>query len=666
MIQLIKWLLCLSLILPHFQMKGRAFFSDDIPASKVVDLPENEKLFIELQKIEANLSNPEEAIDELNLILPECIKKNYVKETAYAYILIGRCYKILQESSIALQYLHLAKKEFDKNNFQPFTFVPGRIKSELFVNFYAKRSIRHLENNMIPLNYYMELAEIYNQMGDYENSNTNYLILAEKLSINYLDKPFFYEIAQNYFYAKNYEKALEYYHLVLQMEKDVNSNLALKNCYMRIANCYFSMGDSENGFKFLSLSKIDIGQTVEDSVFKILNKGTTIETGGSLERYKPNKDYTHLSNEEVVNLEYLKLAKKYYASAQYSKAERALDKYFKNISYALFDEKEIQIIKDVARVINEGGKKEKALSYLLRYEELRDTIISHQVQNHYKSKRLGAAGLQNLLNAEKLQRDKEFDEFKITQLEKENNLRENLILILIIGLILGTIGIVYLNKLSKQRKSANQKLELRSLRSQMNPHFIFNALNSVNGFISLRDERRANSFLSGFSSLMRTVMENSEYDFITLTKELEIIQTYLKMEHFRFKDKFEYTIDIDESLDEDYVKLPPMLIQPYIENAIWHGLRYKTDTGLLNIILKDDDDTLVVTIQDNGIGRKRSKLFKTKNQLKRKSIALKNIDQRIQIFEELHKIKITVKIADLYPDQEDTGTYVELRIPQMN
>ena len=113
----------------------------------------------------------------------------------------------------------------------------------------------------------------------------------------------------------------------------------------------------------------------------------------------------------------------------------------------------------------------------------------------------------------------------------------------------------------------------------MNPHFIFNALNSVNGYIAKNDERKANRYLSDFSILMRAVLENSEKDFIPLNKEIELLQLYLKLEHSRFSDKFSYDIQIDSQVKITEFNIPPMLLQPYVENAIWHGLRYKEEIG---------------------------------------------------------------------------------------
>lgn len=136
----------------------------------------------------------------------------------------------------------------------------------------------------------------------------------------------------------------------------------------------------------------------------------------------------------------------------------------------------------------------------------------------------------------------------------------------------------------------------------------------------------------------------------------------MELEHFRFQDKFSFQLTIDEEIDEEVYVLPPMLIQPYIENAIWHGLRYKESKGELKVSFGEEQGQLKVVIQDNGIGRKKSQEIKTKNQKKNKSTALKNIGERVQLFNSLHRVKVEVTIRDLEAD--GSGTVVSILIPQ--
>ena len=196
----------------------------------------------------------------------------------------------------------------------------------------------------------------------------------------------------------------------------------------------------------------------------------------------------------------------------------------------------------------------------------------------------------------------------------------------------------------------------------MNPHFIFNALNSVNNYIAKSDERSANRFLSEFSTLMRAVLENSEEDFIPLAKELELLELYVKLEHSRFPEKFDYEIHIDDSIDVDAFEIPPMILQPYIENAIWHGLRYKESKGHLAIRMSPSgSEAITIQIEDDGVGRKRSSELKTTHQKKQKSKGMGNIKKRIGILNEMYKDKITVQVIDLSGGETGTRVILTLR-----
>jgi LytS/YehU family sensor histidine kinase len=197
----------------------------------------------------------------------------------------------------------------------------------------------------------------------------------------------------------------------------------------------------------------------------------------------------------------------------------------------------------------------------------------------------------------------------------------------------------------------------------MNPHFIFNALNSVNNFIAKNDEKAANKYLSEFSHLMRMVLDYSKQDFITLREEIELNKLYLKLEHFRFRDKFDYTFESDIDGQELEVEVPPMLIQPFIENAVWHGLRYKTETGKLSVSITKEKNDIIVTITDDGIGRKKSKALKTANQKNHKSTGLNNVSNRLAVLNSTYNKNFSIYISDLDDSKENIGTVAKIILP---
>jgi LytS/YehU family sensor histidine kinase len=255
-------------------------------------------------------------------------------------------------------------------------------------------------------------------------------------------------------------------------------------------------------------------------------------------------------------------------------------------------------------------------------------------------------------------------EGKIALLEKEKQLKDELIrkknifnygligdLILLCGLVF------FIFKTLKKVQFKNKKIALQSLRREMNPHFIFNSLNSVNQFIATNNELEANQYLTKFSKLMRGVMENSTDDFIPFPQELDLLENYLALEKTRFADKFDYKITIDENLNTQNLQLPGMLIQPFLENAIWHGLRYRAEKGFLKLHFKKENQTLKISIEDNGIGISESKKHKTQHQKNREGRGMKNTLERISLLNDLYKKGIVCALKD-----SENGVLVELKM----
>jgi LytS/YehU family sensor histidine kinase len=195
----------------------------------------------------------------------------------------------------------------------------------------------------------------------------------------------------------------------------------------------------------------------------------------------------------------------------------------------------------------------------------------------------------------------------------------------------------------------------------MNPHFIFNSLNSINQYIAQNDEIAANKYLTSYSRLMRNIMENSSKDFIKLEKEIELIKEYLDLEYLRFPDKFDYKILIDEHIDTNAVFIPNMILQPNLENAIWHGLRYKEEKGVLKLQFVQEKNRLKITIEDDGIGLKASGQIKTKHQKMHKSRGLNNINERIKLLREIYRIDIQMQIDEKHAPE--TGVRLAIRLP---
>ena len=247
--------------------------------------------------------------------------------------------------------------------------------------------------------------------------------------------------------------------------------------------------------------------------------------------------------------------------------------------------------------------------------------------------------------------------------------------------ILTTIASLCANKLVRvmaetERQKAQLKLlnnqritaeaQLKSLRLQMNPHFLFNSLNSIQQIILTGDEKAATLYLSKFSRLLRLVLSHSDKEKVTLKEEIETLKLYVELESLRFKQSFHYEITCDETIDTDEIKIPTLLIQPFVENAIWHGLLHKEGSRFLTIkFTEDSKENIICLIKDNGIGRKASKKMNGQKSHESKGIAV--AEQRLKTYNKQHFLKSKVSIEDLKDIQGNAlGTKVTLTLPLLN
>jgi hypothetical protein len=214
-------------------------------------------------------------------------------------------------------------------------------------------------------------------------------------------------------------------------------------------------------------------------------------------------------------------------------------------------------------------------------------------------------------------------------------------------------------KLRSDYENKMLHLEMQNLRSQMNPHFIFNSLNSINSFIVENKTHLASDYLTKFSRLIRLILDNSKNESILLEKELETLKLYLLMESLRFDKKFDYFVYTEPDIDGQLIKVPPMIIQPYVENAIWHGLLHKNEKGKVHVHLKKIHQALQIIIEDNGIGRVKAAAMKSKNIEGTKSYGMQITALRI---EQLNR-KNEVETIDLTDEQGNaSGTRVTVTI----
>jgi LytS/YehU family sensor histidine kinase len=225
------------------------------------------------------------------------------------------------------------------------------------------------------------------------------------------------------------------------------------------------------------------------------------------------------------------------------------------------------------------------------------------------------------------------------------------VIIILVALIIIVFGffVFYVNQ---QRKAKLQRkvmlAEQKAVLSQMNPHFIFNSLNSIQNFILNKDDKNANTYLVIFSSLIRKILEISQKNFITLQEELDTVKLYLDLEKFRFDGKFDYTINIADGILPANITIPSLILQPFLENAIWHGIIPKNQKGSIQLEIQNGkDNMLMIRIIDDGVGREKAAEI-NKKRAGHKPRGMKNVSERLHLLNELNNTNMSVSIIDLY------------------
>ena len=518
----------------------------------------------------------------------------------------------------------------------------------------------------------LKLAKSYLDNGNFETSLSTYKTIDQKSLSNYNKAVWFEGTGDVYVKLKDFTKAIKAYedglevaqkHLIAPKVTDLNS---------KIAQVYSDQGQTSKAKSYfsnsLSLAKNEnkkraVEEQIKVAEFNNLNadyESEIVLRKKAIEGIKDIERDSVITNESPITSQKqnYKLGTAYLLN---NDLDNAIPYFEKSIEEAS-EKEDLVVKKDATRklsdVLIEIGETKKGYEMLAEHINTVDELYAKKIQEISQVARFSRniAEQQNRITTLESDRALSKSTYELTQ--ERNKSQQYIIYSLIGGLVLLLITGFLMFKYIKQQRLANNLLALKSLRSQMNPHFIFNALNSVNTFIATNDERTANKYLSDFSQLMRAVLENSEEDFIPLKKEIELLNLYTKLEHFRFQDKFDYSIAVDETIDVEEFQIPPMLLQPYIENAVWHGLRYKTEKGHLHInIQPKSTDEITITISDDGIGRSRSKALKTDHQKKQNSKGMNNIKKRVAILNEMYKDKVDVTIDD-FQDLEDAGTKV--------
>lgn len=391
-----------------------------------------------------------------------------------------------------------------------------------------------------------------------------------------------------------------------------------------------------------------------------------------IKRSRPNDHY-------YFGYTYNLLGKAFLASEQYQIAlqynDSALHEY-ETLGYS----KGLKIAYEIRKnILASRGNYKDAYSAFEQFSAYRDTLYERDKLNEFRR-------LKTEYETERLEAEKETAEAQVKLAESTSKLNRNyLIAAIIIAILIALLAVFFLERLRARKrmefiamelKEAQKRLalekqyresELKALKSQMNPHFIFNALNSIQEYIVTNKKNEASNYLSQFADLIRTYLDHSDAGLISLSEEIESLTMYLDLEVMRFEDTLEYAINVSDSITQDHVLIPTMLIQPYVENAVKHGLLHKKNDKKLMVSFESvNSKILCCIIEDNGVGREKTYELQKNRSKWHKPFATKVTQERLDLLNQGRDEKIGVEIEDLTEGAEATGTRVTLTIPLAN
>ncbi|AEA43736.1 tetratricopeptide repeat-containing sensor histidine kinase [Fluviicola taffensis] len=317
--------------------------------------------------------------------------------------------------------------------------------------------------------------------------------------------------------------------------------------------------------------------------------------------------------------------------------------------------------KEIADVYKKTGDMKLAYRYLNMYSDFTDSARIVEVSAKI-------AELSELYRSEQRERliATQADSIELQRKQKENtelkNIFQTYIIIGFLVVLALASFILYYRLKQRNIRQLQQEAEMNQtlLRSQMNPHFVFNAMSVIQSYIYENDTKNSTKFLINFSKLMRLILENSSKEFISLATEIDILNKYLETQKLRFGDRFTYEVSVNDQLLDEEAIIPPMITQPFIENAIEHGQLHTIEGGFIHVRFTKDEEMLHVMIEDNGIGRKGSK--NNKKSAEHKSMAMKITQDRINNLSYKYKILGRMEMED-YDKEEETGTLVNIYLP---
>jgi len=596
---------------------------------------------------------------------------DFEKSLEYAKKALELSKKIKWQKGMASSYFRIAHANFSLGNY----------KMGLEYKLKELKKWKMLDYKLGICSSMGEIGIYYSELGDNKKAMEYYIYslkLAEKLKYRQLIMRNLCNIAAIYEDEDDYENAMLYYKKSLKISEIDKDSLMIANNQTNIGNLYSDKGNFQKALSSLSIAR---------EIYKNFNDMNhyAIASANIGYVYMKQGDIEEKQGDFKKSKEKKKEALKYFEEALSITENLGSDHYMTSINGNIgaiyinekkYDIAEKYLIKALVKAREKGltneiysnyqrlsklYKEKKDFSKALEYYEMY-TVKKDSVYNEEKYKAVSEL---------KIKYEVEKKEDRNIELEKQNDLQNQILEknyyikiglgIIIVFLFFFLLILFYLNRLKAHKITSVFKQKL--LRLQMNPHFLFNSLANIESFIYEHQPKEAGEYLTKFSRLIRNILENSESEFITLDKEIETLECYLALEKLRLNDNLEYTITIEDNLKTDQTNFPPMLAQPFIENAIEHGFKGGEKFGKIEISFSRKKDNIIFEIKDNGVGI-NSSIKKEEKKKNSKPLAMQITKERIFLLNKSRKKKTTFVVNDLLDNSENKhGTHVIFSIP---
>ena len=610
-----------------------------------------EKICVRYIDLNSNLPLAWKYADSLKLVSEELKDKNGYFKAQYYYGVISYYQGNYNEGLEYLQhYIDYAKTQSDSSLISKGLFHVAVIDLDLgnydksLAIFYRILAIEEKNNNPKKIaSIYNTIGIIYKRTNKFKEAIANYteaakIFKASNIKIDYGMS--IQNIGNIYFEIKNYDKAKQCYEEALDIFYNVKSRPFIATVLGNLGNLCEAQKEYNQALHYYQQALIIWKkETKKISLVNCLNN--LGELNLKLKKYNDAEMYLN----EALNI------------ALEIKANPSLFDVYSNINKLYFEKKDF----------------EKAYQFYSLANQIKDTIF-----NESNAKQLNL--LQTKYDTEKknkqialLAKEKEVQE---KEDQRQATLNKAIASGLVLIILIAALAIyIYRQRLllttkNNQVKEADFKrqlveLEMRALRAQINPHFLFNCMNAINLMILKKENENASLYLSKFTKLVRLILENTEASSVTIESEMVLLESYIQLEELRLPGKIVYKISVDDSIRIQSTYIPPMVLQPVVENAIWHGIvhRERNPLGSISIDIRKSDDQLLCIIEDDGVGREKARQLRDKSVLKNKSMGIKITEERLRLLSR-KQMEQCIQIIDLKdPLNYASGTRVILNIP---